>query len=94
MLFAALFRERPDSPITLDNYLSRRMQGPKIGQAPKESRIEGVELLGEYWVHATDPSIILIFSAESDVPILELISEWDKVFDITVAPITKVEDLM
>ncbi len=94
MLFAALFRERPDSPVTLDNYLSRRMQGPKIGQAPKESRIEGVELLGEYWVQATDPSVILILSAESDVPMLELLSEWDDIFDIVVLPTTKVADLM
>ncbi len=93
-MFAALFREKEGSSVTLDNYLARRMQGPQIGKAHTQSRIEGIELIGEYWLQTPDPKVVAIFSAESDAPILELASEWDQVFDISVVPATKVEDLM
>lgn len=94
MLFAALFREKEGSPVTLDGYLARRMQGPQLAKAPAKGRIEGIELVGEYWLQTPDPKVVVIFTAESDTPILELASEWEKVFDITVVPATKVEDLM
>ena len=94
MLFAALFREKEGTSVALDTYLSRRMQGPQLGKAPTKGRIEGIELIGEYWLQTPDPKVVVIFIAESDEPILELASEWEKVFDITVVPASKVEDLM
>jgi hypothetical protein len=94
MLFAALFREKEGSSATLDDYLARRIQGPQIGKAPTKGRIEGIDLIGEYWLQTPDPKVLIVFSAESDAPILELASEWDDVFDVTVVPATKVEDLM
>src|SRR3954454_6403740 len=94
VLFAALFREKEGSSVSLDNFLARRMQGPQIGEEPTKGRIEGLELVGEYWLQAPDPKVIVIFTAESDEPILELASEWDQVFDIAVVPASKVEDLM
>lgn len=94
MLFAALFREKEGSSLTLDSYLARRLQGPQIGQAATQGRIPGVELIGEYWLQTPDPKVVAIFSAEGGGPILELASEWDQVFDITVVPATAVEDLM
>ncbi|MDX6382181.1 MAG: hypothetical protein QOI57_3205 [Rubrobacteraceae bacterium] len=94
MLFAALLREKEGNATTLDDYLARRMQGPQIGKAPTKGRIEGIDLIGEYWLQTPDPRVITIFSAESDAGILELASEWDDVFDVTVVPASKVEDLM
>jgi hypothetical protein len=94
VLFVALFREKEGTSVTLDSYLSRRMQGPQMGKAPAKGRIEGIELIGEYWLQTPDPKVVAIFTAESDAPILELASEWEKVFDITVIPASKVEDLM
>jgi hypothetical protein len=94
MLFTALLREKEGNSTTLDDYLARRMQGPQIGKAPTKGRIEGIDLIGEYWLQTPDPKVLIVFSAESDAPILELASEWDDVFDVTVVPATKVEDLM
>jgi hypothetical protein len=94
MLFVALFTEKEGSSVSLDSFLARRMQGPQLGKAPTKGRIEGIELVGEYWLQSPDPKVITIFTAESDAPILELAAEWEQVFDITVVPATKVEDLM
>lgn len=94
MLFIALFTEKEGSSVSLDNYLARRMQGPQIGKAPTKGRIEGLELIAEYWLQSPRPKVVLIFTAESDAPILELSTEWEEVFDVTVVPASKVEDLM
>jgi Domain of unknown function (DUF3303) len=94
LLFAALFREKEGGSVSLDTYLARRLQGPQIGKAPTKGRIEGLELIGEYWLQTPEPKVILIFTAESDAPILELSAEWEQDFDIVVVPATKVEDLM
>jgi Domain of unknown function (DUF3303) len=94
VLFAALFREKEGNSVGLDTYLARRMQGPQIGKAPTKGRIEGIELVGEYWLQSPEPKVVLIFTAESDAPILELAAEWEQDFDIAVVPATKVEDLM
>ena len=90
----ALFTEKGRGSVSLDTYLARRMQGPQIGKAPTKGRIEGLELIGEYWLQSPDPKVVLIFTAESDAPILELSTEWEEVFDVTVVPASKVEDLM
>ena len=94
VLFVALFKEKEGSSVTLDAFLARRMQGPQIGKAPTKGRIEGLELLGEYWLQSHDPKVVVIFTAESDGPMLELSAEWEENFDITVVPASKVEDLM
>jgi hypothetical protein len=94
VLFVALFTEKEGSAVSLDTFLARRMQGPQIGQAPTKGRIEGLELVGEYWLQSPDPKVVVIFTAESDAPILELSAEWEQDFDVTVVPASKVEDLM
>jgi hypothetical protein len=94
VLFVALFREKEGSSVTLDAFLARRMQGPQIGKAPTKGRIEGLTLLGEYWLQSPDPKVVVIFTAESDGPMLELSAEWEENFDVTVVPASKVEDLM
>ena len=94
MLFIALFTEKEGSSVSLDTFLARRMQGPRIGQAPTQGRIEGMELIGEYWLQTPHPKVIVIFTVESDAPILELSAELEEDFDVTVVPASKVEDLM
>ena len=94
MLFVALFTEKEGSPVGLETFLARRMQGPQIGKVPTQGRIEGLELMGEYWLQTPHPKVIAIFTAESDAPILELSTEWEEYFDVTVVPATRVEDLM
>ena len=60
------------------------MQGPQIGKAPTSGCIEGLAVLDEYWLQSPHPKVTVIFSAESNVPILELSSEWEQGFDVTV----------
>jgi hypothetical protein len=94
VIFIGLFTEKEGSSVSLDTFLARRMQGPQIGKAPTKGRIEGLEVLGEYWLQSPHPKVIVIFTAESNAPILELSSEWEHDFDVTVVPATRVEDLM
>ena len=94
VLFVALFTEKEGSSVSLDTFLARRMQGPQIGKAPTKGRIEGLELLGEYWLQSPHPKVVVVFTAESDAPILELSAEWEEDFNVTVVPASKVEDLM
>lgn len=94
MLFVALFTEKEGNSVSLDTFLARRMQGPQIGKAPTKGRIEGLELVGEYWLQTSDPKVVVIFNAENDAPILEMSSEWEVDFDVVVVPASKVEDLM
>lgn len=94
MLFAATFKVKEGESATLDAYLARRTQGAGLGSAPTEGRFAGIEILGEYWVQASDPRVILIFEAESNGPILELVSEWEEHFDVSISPAVKATDLM
>ena len=94
MLFVALFTQKEGSPVGLQTFLARRMQGPQIGKAPTKGRIAGLELIGEYWLQTTDPKVVAIFTAESAAPTLELSTEWEEYFDVTVVPASRVEDLM
>ncbi len=94
MLFIGTFKVKEGQSVTMDAYLARRTQGAGLGSAPTEGRFEGIEILGEYWVQSNDPRIVLIFEADSNGPVLELVSEWEEHFDITVSPAVKATDLM
>jgi len=47
---------------------------------------DGLHVVAEYWLHTNNPQIILVFQAESYVPISQVISAWDDIFEITVFP--------
>ena len=94
MLFAATFKVKDGESAPLAGYLARRTQGSGFGNAPTEGRFSGIEIIGEYWLQSTDPRIITIFEADENGPILELVSEWESHFDVTVAPAINIVDLM
>ena len=94
MLFVGTFKIKEGSAVTMDAYLARRTQGAGLGNAPTEGRFEGIEILGEYWVQSNDPRIVLVFETDGNGPILELVSEWEEHFDITISPAVKATDLM
>jgi hypothetical protein len=94
MLYAALFRPLKGTTVTLDGYLSRRMQGLEVGRKPTTGRFAGIELVGEYWLQTPDPKVVVIFAAEDEGALLELVTEWETVFEITVVPAASVPDLM
>lgn len=43
---------------------------------------EGIRLIAEYWPAASAVQVVTIFSAESFDKVMELIFEWNDVFDI------------
>ena len=94
MLFVGLFKVKAGGSATLDAFLARRTQGAGLGTAPTDGRFEGIEILGEYWVQSGDPRIVLVFEADENGPILELVSEWEEHFDIEISPAVMASDLM
>jgi hypothetical protein len=94
MLYAALFRPLEGNTVTLDAYLSRRMQGLEVGKKPTKGRFAGIQLVGEYWLQTPDPRVVVVFAAEEEGPLLELVAEWETLFDITVVPASSVPELM
>jgi hypothetical protein len=94
MLFIGTFKIKEGGSVTMDAYLARRTQGAGLGTAPTEGRFVGIDILGEYWVQANNPRIVLVFEADDNGPVLELVSEWEEHFDIDVSPAVKATDLM
>ncbi|MGB3632877.1 MAG: DUF3303 family protein [Rubrobacteraceae bacterium] len=94
MLFIGTFKIKEGQSVTMDAFLARRMQGAGLGSAPTEGRFSGIDIMGEYWVQSNDPRVVLIFEAESNGPILELVSEWEEYFDIAISPAVNAADLM
>lgn len=94
MLFVGTFKTKSGKSTTLDEYLARRTQGAGLGSAPTEGRFVGIDILGEYWLQSEDPRLLLIFEAEENGPVLELVSEWEEYFDVEVSPAVKATDLM
>ena len=80
MLFVSLLRTSAGTP---QETAARRLKW----QYP-----EGVRVVAEYWLQASDPAVIAVFEADSIAPILAINVEWGDVFDITVVPAITAED--
>ena len=80
MLFVGLLKVRAG---TEEERVARRLQW----QIP-----EGIKAVGEYWLHTTDPEVIVIFEADSYPPMLMFTAAWNEVYDITIVPATSAED--
>ena len=53
---------------------------------------EGIRLIAEYWPAASAVQVVSIFSADSFDKVLEIIFEWNDVFDIDVHPAVSAEE--
>ena len=53
---------------------------------------EGIRPIAEYWPAASAVQVVTIFSAESFDKVMELIFEWNDVFDIDVHPAVSAEE--
>ena len=80
MLFVALMKVKAG---TEEERMMRRLQW----ESP-----EGFKVVAEYWLHTHDPQVVVVFESESFVPIAQMTSAWDDVFDITVIPAITAED--
>ena len=82
MLFVAMCTVRGDSGTTKDR-IARRVQW---------EHPEGVNVIGEYWLQTSDPTVVLIFEADNIAPIMASTSDWDNYFNITVVPAISAKD--
>lgn len=89
-----MFKVKDGESSPLAGYLARRTQGAGFGNEPAEGRFRGIDIIGEYWLQTNDPRIIAIFEADDNGPVLELVSEWETHFDVTVVPAVDVADIM
>lgn len=53
---------------------------------------EGISVIAEYWPAGADVQVVTIFSADDYASIMEVVFEWNDVFDIQVFPAISAED--
>jgi hypothetical protein len=53
---------------------------------------EGVRAIAEYWPAASGPQVVSIFETDTFSTVMELILEWEDVFDIDVYPAVSAEE--
>ena len=53
---------------------------------------KGIRVIAEYWPASSATQVISIFSADDYAPVMELVSEWNDIFDIDVHPAISAED--
>jgi hypothetical protein len=52
----------------------------------------GIRPIAEYWPAASGPQVVSIFSTDTFSTVLEIILEWEDVFDIDVYPAVSAEE--
>jgi Protein of unknown function (DUF3303) len=53
---------------------------------------DGLRLIAEYWPMASAPQVVSIFSTDDPGNFMQLILEWNDVFDINVHPAVSADD--
>jgi hypothetical protein len=52
----------------------------------------GIRVIAEYWPAAADVQVVTIFSADKFDDVMQLVFEWNDVFDIDVHPATSADE--
>lgn len=47
---------------------------------------EGIKIVGEYWLEATKPQVVLIAEADSVAPMMAATRAWDDLYEFKVYP--------
>ena len=53
---------------------------------------DGLTVISEYWPLSAEYQVVTVFAADSVAPIMEVLFEWDDVFDISVFPAISAEE--
>ena len=53
---------------------------------------DGIRVIAEYWPSASDVQVVTIFSAEDYAAIMEIVFEWNDIFDIQIYPAISAEE--
>ena len=84
MEFVAFLRFRPSvAPAERDAAMARRA----AWQYP-----DGVKVVAEYWPMSAEYQVVTVFSAETIAPVMDVVFEWNDVFDISVSPAVSGEE--
>lgn len=52
----------------------------------------GIAVIAEYWPLASDVQVVTIFSADDFAAVMEVVFQWNDVFDIDVHPAVSADD--
>ncbi len=84
MEYVALLKFRPSlSPAERDAALMRRASW----QYP-----DGVKVTTEYWPFSAEYQVVTVFAADSFAPIMEIVFEWNDVFEFSIFPAVSAEE--
>ncbi len=53
---------------------------------------DGVTVTTEYWPLSAEYQVVTVFAADSFAPIMEIVFEWNDVFDISIFPAVSAEE--
>lgn len=76
---------------------------PSVGPAERDAGLvrrtgwqypKGIRVIAEYWPVGTTAQVVSIFSADDFASVMELVFEWNDLFDIEVNPAVSAEDGM
>ena len=79
MLFISLLKMKAGTPKEI---IARRAQW----QYP-----EGLNMIAEYWPQSSDATVVSVFEADSNAPIMAMAAEWGDVFEINIHPAVTAE---
>jgi hypothetical protein len=53
---------------------------------------DGIRVISEYWPMSAEYQVVTAFAADSFPPIMEIVFEWNDVFDISIFPAVSAEE--
>jgi len=53
---------------------------------------DGIKVINENWPLSAEYQVVTVFAADSFAPIMEIVLEWNDVFDISVFPTVSAEE--
>jgi hypothetical protein len=83
MLYLATFNWRPG--------LTRQQMDEALMRRAGYEFPAGLKWIGEYWP-AGPLLVVLVFEVESYAPVMRLLTDWQDVFEVAVAPATTAEE--
>jgi len=84
MEYVALLRARPS--------VSAAERDAALGRRAAWKYPDGIRQIAEYWPLSSDAQVVSIFEAETFESVMELVFEWNDVWDISVSPAVSAEE--
>jgi hypothetical protein len=76
--YVAILRFRPS--------VSSAERDAALGRRASWKYPDGIRPIAEYWPLSVEAQVVTIFAAERFEPVMEVVFEWNDVFDVSVTP--------